>query len=110
MYTNLISWLQMHQFPCMSRQLLGLDCPICGFQRSLLLLFKGQVADSFMQYPPLIPILLLSLFSGLFLLKKTPEMKRMLTTTSVIVLAIIAINYTISLVSGHAIHSAVAHI
>lgn len=35
----------------------GLDCPGCGFQRSLLALLKGDLQKSFQLYPPAIPIL-----------------------------------------------------
>jgi hypothetical protein len=45
------SWM----LPCMSKQLLGLDCPGCGIQRSISLLLQGNVVDSFMMYPGLYP-------------------------------------------------------
>lgn len=38
--------------PCPTRYFLGMDCPGCGFQRSLLLAFRGEWAASFALYPP----------------------------------------------------------
>ncbi|MGK9128168.1 DUF2752 domain-containing protein [Olivibacter jilunii] len=61
-----IDWLQHHLLPCPFKWLTGIDCPGCGFQRALLLLFQGRWQASIVQYPPTIPLLLLGLF---FLLK-----------------------------------------
>jgi len=33
--------------PCLSKQILGIDCLGCGFQRSIVLLFQGQFIDAF---------------------------------------------------------------
>lgn len=56
---NITSWLEAHQLPCMFRAVTHIECPGCGFQRSLFLLMRGQVSDSFYMYPALIPVLLL---------------------------------------------------
>ena len=44
--------------PCVSKQLFGISCPLCGFQRAVVLLCNGQVWDSIRQFPPL-PIMAL---------------------------------------------------
>lgn len=48
--------------PCMSKQLIGLDCPGCGIQRSISLLLDGRLEDSFFMYPGLFPGMFLFLF------------------------------------------------
>jgi len=53
-----LNWLQHHLIPCPFKYLTGIDCPLCGFQRSVLALFQGQLRQSFLLYPPAIPILL----------------------------------------------------
>ena len=53
-----IGWLQDHLLPCPFKYLTGLDCPGCGFQRSVLALFKGDIQQSFSFYPPTIPLLI----------------------------------------------------
>ena len=42
---------------CHFKKYTGLDCPGCGAQRSLLLLSKGEIAESFLMFPALIPLL-----------------------------------------------------
>lgn len=49
------SWM----LPCMTKQVIGMDCPGCGIQRSISLLLQGDVIDSFLMYPGLIPIIVL---------------------------------------------------
>jgi len=56
---NLIHWLQNHLLSCPFKALTGIDCPGCGFQRSVISLLKGDLEKSWQLYPPTIPILLL---------------------------------------------------
>jgi hypothetical protein len=53
-----VSWLQNHLIPCPFKYLTGIDCPGCGFQRSVLALIQGDVSKSFTIYPPTIPLLI----------------------------------------------------
>ena len=39
-----------------------MECPGCGLQRSVLLLFDGEFAAAFMMYPAIYPLILLVLF------------------------------------------------
>lgn len=76
-----IHWLQNHLIPCPFKYLTGLDCPGCGFQRSLIALLQGDITKSFALYPPTIPLLLfwtygiadgfLKLDTRKFVIKKT---------------------------------------
>ncbi|MCC8425200.1 DUF2752 domain-containing protein [Mucilaginibacter sp. UR6-11] len=54
-----INWLQNHLLPCPFKWLTGIDCPGCGFQRAVIALLKGNVHESFLLYPPAIPLLLI---------------------------------------------------
>ncbi len=45
--------------PCLSKQLLDLECPGCGLQRSVVLLLQGEFKASFLMYPGLYPLMLL---------------------------------------------------
>ena len=51
--------------PCMSKQLFGIDCPGCGIQRSVWLLFQGEFLAAFKMYPAIYPIM--GLFAFLLL-------------------------------------------
>ncbi len=48
--------------PCLNKQLFGLECPGCGLQRSVLLLFDGDFGGAFYMYPAIYPMILLILF------------------------------------------------
>jgi hypothetical protein len=54
-----INWLQNHLPRCPFKYLTGIDCPGCGFQRSVISLFNGNLRQSFQLYPATIPLLLL---------------------------------------------------
>ncbi|KQC34241.1 hypothetical protein AAU57_13525 [Nonlabens sp. YIK11] len=49
------SWM----LPCFTKQMIGMDCPGCGIQRSISLLLQGKVIDSFFMYPALLPAIFL---------------------------------------------------
>lgn len=53
-----IHWLQNHLLPCPFKFITGIDCPGCGFQRSVVALIQGDLTKSFELYPPAIPLLL----------------------------------------------------
>lgn len=53
--------------PCPWRYFFHMDCPGCGFQRSLIALFRADLASSVALYPATIPILFLSFFTLLHL-------------------------------------------
>lgn len=55
----LIHWLEQHMLPCPVKSLFGVDCPGCGMQRSFIELMKGNIADSLLLYPALIPTMLM---------------------------------------------------
>jgi len=58
----LIKWLQNHLLPCPFKLLTGIDCPGCGFQRSLLSLIEGNFNKSIQLYPGTIPLLLTAIY------------------------------------------------
>lgn len=48
--------------PCLTKKYLGVECLGCGFQRAFLLVLKGEFAQAFYLYPPIYPLLGLSIF------------------------------------------------
>lgn len=84
----------------MSKLLFNMDCPICGFQRALLLLFKGEFLASFYMYPPLLPVLVL-MGLGLFKLVNGNGLSAtFLTRYFYLTVGLIGINYVFKLVTG----------
>ncbi|MDN5287299.1 MAG: hypothetical protein JWR38_3573 [Mucilaginibacter sp.] len=59
---NLFNWLQNHLIPCPFKKLTGIDCPGCGFQRSVIALLKGDLQESLHLYPATIPFIITTLF------------------------------------------------
>jgi hypothetical protein len=56
-YTQGIHWMNEHLLACPFKKFLHIECPGCGFQRSLLFLFQGKFLDSFRMYPATLPLL-----------------------------------------------------
>lgn len=58
----LVNWLQNHLIPCPFKSLTGIDCPGCGFQRSVLAFIQGDFHKSFSLYPATVPLILFFLY------------------------------------------------
>ncbi|WP_420602371.1 DUF2752 domain-containing protein [Flagellimonas sp.] len=48
--------------PCLNKELFGIECPGCGMQRSVDLLFHGEFLAAFKMYPAIYPIIFLLIF------------------------------------------------
>lgn len=60
---GILSWLKTHLLACPIKQTTGMDCPGCGFQRSVVALFEGDILISLKLYPATIPIIALFVFT-----------------------------------------------
>jgi len=93
-----ISWLQDHLLPCPFKYLTGIDCPGCGFQRSMVALLKGDIHQSFLLYPPAIPLLIISVWWLADSLFKLDTSKSVVKKTMFIVVAlIITVSYIVKM-------------
>jgi hypothetical protein len=61
-FLSITNWLQNHLIPCPFKKLTGIDCPGCGFQRSIIALIKGNFGESFHLYPATVPLLVTTVF------------------------------------------------
>jgi hypothetical protein len=50
-------------FPCINKQLTGLECYGCGAQRATLMLIRGNFFGALIMFPAIYPILMLLVFS-----------------------------------------------
>lgn len=57
--------LEQFMIPCMNKQLFGIDCPGCGMQRSLSLIFKGEFVDAFFMFPAIYTLITFFVFVAL---------------------------------------------
>lgn len=73
--------------PCLNKQLFGIECPGCGLQRAVALLFKGEFAEAFLMYPAIYPLVLLLSFllaDQVFKIKYANTITIVLMITSVV--------------------------
>ncbi|WP_062055146.1 DUF2752 domain-containing protein [Aquimarina longa] len=56
---SFINYIESNLLQCPTKELIGVNCLGCGFQRSFILLIKGNLIESFLTYPALIPLLLM---------------------------------------------------
>ena len=90
--------LQDHMLPCVTKQVLGFDCPGCGLQRSVFLLIQGDLAGAFYMYPAIFALipLALALITNTFLNLKYANF--LIITLSISSVAMILINYIFKLI------------
>lgn len=55
-YWGFTQWLQNHLLTCPFKSLTGIDCPGCGFQRSVVAILQGNLHLSLQYYPATIPL------------------------------------------------------
>jgi len=90
-----IDWIEQHLLPCPSKYFLGVECPGCGMQRSILELFRGHFLDSLKAYPGLIPVALTLVILALHIRYKFENGARMVQYSFMISAGVIVISYVL---------------
>lgn len=87
-----------YMLPCLSKQVLGIECPGCGIQRAVYLLFQGEFFAAFKMYPAIYPIL--ALFGFLFLDQfiKIKYVNKIIISLMIISVLSILINYFLKII------------
>jgi hypothetical protein len=93
----MIEFLKKNMFECFWVKTLDLECPGCGFQRSIIFLLEGNLKDSLITYPALIPTIILMLYLILHLIFKFKTGHRWIMLIFIITVSIMIINYLIKL-------------
>lgn len=83
---------------CIYKENLGIECLGCGFQRSLIALLKGNIWESILLYPGLIPMILLFILLILHLVFHFKNGATWLKYLFFADAAIILINYIIHII------------
>ena len=50
---------EQNMIPCLSKSMLGIDCPGCGLQRSIVFLLRGEFWEAFLMYPAIYALIAL---------------------------------------------------
>lgn len=101
-YLNINNWLQNHLLTCPFKYLTGIDCPGCGFQRSVLALLQGDFGKSFALYPATIPLLLAVLWWGADSYAKLDDANGTVKKSLFIITAtIVVVSYTLKMTHLH---------
>ena len=90
----LADWLEGHQASCMIKSATGVECPGCGFQRSLVALLRGDLGEAWDMYPPLFPLLITALLMVFALtFRRYPWRGKALLISFIVTLGFVVVNY-----------------
>lgn len=89
--------LEDYMLPCLNKRIFGLDCPGCGFQRALVLVFKGDFTEAFHLYPAVYSLLILFTFFLLNIKFKFTKGKKIITKLAFVNLIVITASYLIKM-------------
>jgi hypothetical protein len=98
MLLKIITWLESHQGTCSFREHAGIDCPGCGLQRSILTLLRGDLVESILQFPALLPLVTMFVFLGIHLVFKLKHGALVLKVFYITNISIIILNYIYKLI------------
>ncbi|OOQ58908.1 hypothetical protein BC343_07300 [Mucilaginibacter pedocola] len=94
-----ITWLKGHLLPCPFKYFTGIDCPGCGFQRSVIALVQGDLKVSLLLYPATIPLLLAIAYTVADNFYKLDTPKKTIKKSAYITVgSVMLISYTIKMV------------
>lgn len=91
------AWAPSFYLPCPFKAITGIDCPGCGFQRSVVALWEGDWTASLQLYPPAIPLLALFAFLGLKWLFKWDRKDWLARRAGIVVVGIVLVSYALKL-------------
>ncbi|WP_370633635.1 DUF2752 domain-containing protein [Pedobacter sp. Leaf250] len=98
---NMFDWLQNHLIPCPFKALTGINCPGCGFQRSLIALLQGNISKSWTLYPSTIPLIILFLIVGVLYSFPIKNKDFIIKILIIIVGNFVMVSYLIKMIHHH---------
>jgi len=95
--SGIVDWLEEHLMACPYKKYFNIDCMGCGMQRSFIELLKGNLVESFMLYPALLPLIAMILFLPLHLVFKFKNGASVLKYFFIFNISIVVIGYIIKI-------------
>jgi len=100
MYGDIVQWLETHLLSCPVKSYIGVDCPGCGLQRSIIYLLKGDVEMSLRMHPAGIPLVFLLLFLVAHLKFKFSFGPKLLVAIYSLIAAVLLVHYACKWIYG----------
>jgi hypothetical protein len=97
---SLLALLGIEDFmlPCFTKKIIGVDCPGCGIQRSLVHLAKGEFGQALTMYPAIVPLLLLFSFMVFDQFYNFKYASRITSALMIISVGTILVNYILKFI------------
>lgn len=85
--------------PCLNKQIFGFDCMGCGLQRSVALIYHGELLAAFKMYPAVFPLIALFIFIGLNIFFKFQHSNKIINTLAIVTISVIIGSFTLKLIT-----------
>jgi hypothetical protein len=79
--------------PCLFKEVFGVSCPGCGLQRAFAALLQGNLVESLVQNPALIPMLITGLLLTIHLKMNLRYGPKLLVILSLLTAALMIVNF-----------------
>jgi len=89
----MIEFLKKNMFDCFWVKFFGVECPGCGLQRSIIFLLEGDLKNSLITCPALIPAIILIFYLILHLIFKFKNGHKWILFVFIVTVLIMVINY-----------------
>lgn len=88
-----------YMLPCLTKTLFGFECPGCGSQRALSLLFHGEFFSAYKMYPAIYTLIPLFLIVGINYFVKFKNATKIISILAIASISIIVISYIYKLIN-----------
>ena len=89
---------EQNMIPCLSKSMLGIDCPGCGLQRSIVHLLRGEFWEAFIMYPAIYALIALFGFLILDYFFKVKQSNTITKALMILTVSLILINYILKII------------
>lgn len=87
-----------YMLPCLTKTFLGFECPGCGAQRAVALLFQGDFLLALKMYPAIYTLIPLFILIGINFFLKFKYASKIISTLAIISISIIIVSYIFKLI------------
>lgn len=87
-----------YMLPCLTKTFFGFECPGCGAQRAVALLFHGEFLSAFKMYPAIYMLIPLFIFIGINFFFKFKHASKIISALAIISISIIIVSYIFKLI------------